>query len=134
MKSFQTYLAAGALAVVAAPAFAQVEELPTYAYDMLAEVTMATTADSTCDKMTARPKKVQNYIVALYTQLAADGIGVNDAATHFQGAFSMAEMGKRETALREKHGVDAEGGDALCTAIRAEADENEALAKLMKIR
>ena len=133
MISIRHFLTAG-LVIIAAPAFAQVDELPAYAYDMVAEVTMATTADTTCDNIKARSKKVQDHIVALYGRLAADGISANDAAQHFQGEFAQEQFATREVALRERHGVSLEGAEALCTAIRAEAKANATLKGLMRIR
>jgi Family of unknown function (DUF5333) len=116
------------------PALAQVDELPAYAYDMVAQVTMATTADATCDGIKQRPKKVQNYIVNLYGRLAQDGIAVADAAANFQTDLALAEIAKREVDLRARHGVASQGADALCAAIRAEAKDNKALAAMMRIR
>lgn len=115
-------------------AVAQVDELPAYAYDVVAEVTMATTADTACDKISARPKKVQDHIVDLYVRLAVDGVSTNDAAEHFQGEFALEQIAAREVSLREKHGVAPEGVDALCAAIRAEAIDNDVLKGLMRIR
>jgi len=134
--TFNVKIQAVALAALfaATPALAQVDQLPAYAYDMVAEVTMATTADATCDGIKQRPKRVQNYIVKLYGRLAQDGIAVADAAASFQSEFSLSEIAKREVALRARHGVASEGADALCTAIRAEARDNKALAAMMRIR
>lgn len=134
MEFIVKYIVSIILIILPTLAVAQVEELPAYAYDMVAEVTMATTADASCDNISARPKKVQARIVALYSQLAADGVSVNDAAQHFQTEFALEQISAREVALREKHGVAAGGAEALCAAIRAEAKENDIIKGLMRIR
>ncbi len=133
---FPALAIAAALLSVAVPArgAAQVAELPAYAYDMVAEVSMATTADLKCRGMGARTKKLEERIVALYRRLAADGISVQDAVAHLQGVEARAQIATREAALRARHGVEAQGDAALCAAIRAEAEENEALAELLRIR
>ncbi len=120
--------------LVAAQGHAQDLVLPDYAYDMVAEVTMATTADAKCAGITARPKKVQARMVEMFTRLAGDGVEATAAAAHFQSEAALAEVARREAALREKHGVAAEGDEALCQAIRAEAAENKTVAKMMRIR
>lgn len=130
----RTALALIASVGFAAPGLGQVEELPAFAYDMVTEVTMATTADAKCDGITTRPKKLQNYIIEMYGQLAKVNISAPDAAKHFESERATAEIAGRDAALRAKHGVAAEGTEALCAAIRAEAHENKPFATLMRIK
>jgi len=128
-------LAAGALLALgaaAAPGFAQQASLPGYAYDMVAEVSIATTADAKCAGLSARKKKVQARIVELYRRLAADGIATGDAVVLLQKPETLKEVARREAALRKRHGVAASGDKALCQAIRAEAAENKAVAAMLR--
>jgi len=121
-------------AFIPAAATAQIKELPQYAYDVVAKVSMATTADAVCEGISSRPKRVQAYIVSLYTQLGQDGISATDAAAVFETPDALNRIAEREVALREKHGAAPEGADGLCAAIRAEATENKDFARLMRIR
>ncbi len=125
---------ATAAALIAVPALAKVDMLPDYAYDMVAEVTMAATADQKCQGIKARSKRVEKHVLALYQKLMKEGISVQDAVEHLQGEAALAEIARREKDLRERHGVAAQGDEALCAAIRAEARENDAVADLMRIR
>ena len=112
---------------------AQDQQLPAFAYDMVAEVTFATTADAQCDGIKIRPVKLQNYIVDMYKQLGTAGVSATDAAKHFESTQATSQITARDGALRTKHGVAAEGIDALCMAIRAEAKVNRPFGKLMRI-
>ena len=120
--------------MIAGPAQAKVDTLPDYAYDMVAEVTMAATADQKCEGIKARSKRVEKHVLALYQRLMKEGISVQDAVAHLQTEAALAEIAKREKELRERHSVAAEGDEALCAAIRAEAEANETVADLMRIR
>ncbi len=133
MKSMQAVLC-GALIMAAGVASARQDALPDYAFEMVAEVTMATTADGKCPGITARQKKVQNHIMALYGRLAKDGIDINDAVQFLGTRPALDELARREQALRARHGVAAKGDAALCKAIRAEAAANKALAAMLKLR
>lgn len=115
-------------------AFSQSVELPSTAYDMVAEVTFATSADSQCDGIKTRPRKLQNYILAMYGELAKVGVSANDAAQHFATETAQLQIAERDTALRVKHGVAPTGQDAFCDAVRAEAKVNDGFGKLMRIR
>ena len=107
---------------------------PEEAMDALMRVTMAQTADQKCDGMSVRTIRLQTAMVAMLSavkELGADPV----AAVHYlETEEAAARIAERSALLREKHGVDAEGDDALCAAIRAEAEEDEELARLMRIR
>ncbi len=122
------------LALWAGAAVAQDLSLPDYAYDMMAEISIATTADGKCDGISQRPKKVQARMLEMLSRLVKDGYDATAAATHFQTPEALAQIARREADLRARHGVAATGDDALCQAIRAEAKENKVIAKMMRLR
>lgn len=134
MTAFKTALAAVLLARVGLPALAQADTLPDFAYDMLSEVTFATTAEAQCDGVKTRPAKLQQYILDMYTKLAAQGVSATDAVKHFETETTTAQIATRDANLRVRHGVAAEGAEAFCAAIRAEAKVNRPFAKLLRIR
>ena len=108
--------------------------LPDYAYDMMAEVSIATTADAKCDGISQRPKKVQARMLEMLSRLVKDGYDATAAATHFQSPEALAQIARREAEMRARHGVAPEGDAALCQAIRAEARQNKVIAKMMRVR
>ena len=134
MKRFGLIATVGLMVMQGLPALAQVEELPAFAYDMVSEITFASTADAKCDGIKTRPAKLQSYIVDMYGKLADEGISATDAAKHFETSTANEQIALRDGALRSKHGVGAEGIDALCAAVRAEAAANRDFAKLLRIR
>ena len=113
---------------------AQSDELPPYAYDMVAEITMATTAASTCDGAKLNDRKLQRAMIDLMGRLAGDGLDPLTSMQHFETEAGQAQITLREVALRERHGVTSQGADALCEAIRAELETNEILANMLKLR
>ena len=115
-------------------AFAAEETLPAFAYDMVSEVTFATTANSKCDGVEMRPARLQKYILAMYAQLAKAGVSAEAAAKHFETETAQAQIAARDAALRAKHGIQADGIPGLCAAVRAEAKVNRPFAKLLRIR
>ncbi len=117
-----------------AMAFAQAGELPEYAYDMVAEISMATTAASTCDGAKLNNKKLQDAMVAMMGKLAGDGLDPVASVKHFETPAGQERISLREAAFRARHGVSPDGAEALCTAIRAEVKTNKSLAKLVKLR
>ena len=126
-----------ALALVLAnvsTATAQTTELPTYAYDAIAEFTIATTAVSTCDRARVKDRNLQSAMAALMGRLAADGLDPTASIQHFETEKGQAQIALREANLRQRHGVAPTGADALCDAIRAELKTNRALAKLLRLR
>ncbi len=134
VNGFRTGLAAVAVALAMSPALSQDLTLPDYAYDMMAEISIATTADGKCDGISQRPKKVQARMLEMLSRLVKDGYDATAAATHFRTPEALAQIARREAALRARHGVAAEGDAALCEAIRAEAGENKDIARMVRLR
>ena len=122
------------LGLLPAAAAAQQAALPDYAYDMVTEISLATTADQKCDGISARKKRVEKRILEMYQRLVQDGYKMQEAVAALQDPATLAEVAAREKALRARHGVAPEGDQALCQAIRAEAAANESVAGLMRIR
>jgi len=114
--------------------FTQPAELPAYAYDQVAEISMATTAAGSCDGARLNDRKLQKAMVDLMAQLAADGLDPVASVQQFETAKSQEQIQQREAALRQRHGVAAQGEQALCDAIRAEVKTNKSLAKILKLR
>ena len=124
MKTIRTLaISVALLGALGTATFAAGDELPARAYDMVAEVTFATTADAQCDGIKSRPGQLQKYIVNMYGELAKVGVSATDASEHFATDTAMAQIAARDVVLRAKHGVAAEGSNALCTAIRAEGQD-----------
>jgi len=121
---------------LAAPlgASAQVTELPVYAYDSLAEMTLATTAGQTCAGAKVNDRRLQKSMVDLMGKLAAEGLDPVASVQHLETEAGLAQMAARVAAVRARHGVAPEGEDALCDAIRAEVKVNKSLAKILKLR
>ncbi len=127
-------LSATAMVLASAAARAQDLVLPPYAYDMVTEISYAMTAEAKCDGIATRPKKLQDYIVALYGQLGTLGISALDAAKHFESNFAKAQIATRADAFRAKHDAAPDSDADFCRAVRGEAAQNDALAALMRIR
>lgn len=115
-------------------AFAQTEELPAYAYDGVALISLATTADQVCDKITVREKRLRVFLQDLYGRLAADGVSPVDAASHFETEIAVEQIGARAVAFREKYGIGPENDEAFCRAILAKTSDDDAFGKLLKTR
>ena len=105
--------------------------VPPWAYDMVAVVTMANTANAKCAGVSMKKKKMEQYLLKMYRKLAQEGVAPQDAAAELQGPLAARELAAREKALRARHGVDAAGDAALCAAIIAEAAENRDLAAML---
>lgn len=115
-------------------AIGQSGELPAYAYDMVADITMATTAAETCGGVDIDDWNLQNTMVEMMGRLVADGLDPVASVQQLVTDAGQAQIALRETALRTRHGVAAEGAQALCDAIRAEVAINRVLAKMVKLR
>lgn len=121
--------------VIAAPAArAQDLELPPFAYDVVADMSYAMTAQAKCTGVTTRPKKMQAYAVSMYAQLGKLGISSLDAARHFETDTARALLAIRAGAFLAKHDAAADSDADFCRALHAEAATNDALAALMRIR
>ncbi len=118
-------------AVPGGAAQAQQSALPGWAYDMVAVVTMANTADAKCEGVSMKRKKMEQYLLKMYRKLAQEGVAPGDAAAVLQGPVAARELAAREKTLRERHGVAAEGDAAMCKAIMAEAASNKDLASML---
>ena len=129
-------LALGVAAALAAAtsATAQDLEMPPVAYDVVAQMSYAMTADAKCTGITTRPKKMQAYAVSMYSQLGKLGISPLDAARHFETDVASAQIAARANAFRAKHAAKPDNDADFCRAVRAEAATNDALAVLMRLR
>ena len=116
------------------PAIAQDAELPAFFYDQIAVIAFATTAASECDRAKLRDRNMQNAMNDVMVKLASEGIDPVTAVQALETEIGQAEIKSREVALRERHGVGQEGYPALCAAIKAEAKENRAFSKLVRLR
>lgn len=114
--------------------YAQVTELPEYAYDSVARISMITTAQAECDGARVNEARLQRAMTDLVGRLAGDGLDPVASVRFMDTEAGQAEIAKREVALRERHGVAPEGYPALCDAIRAESKVNKDLARIVKFR
>lgn len=112
----------------------EVEPLPPYAYDVIAEISLVTTAADACTGIKVRDKPLRAAIQGVYTQLANDGIAPIDAAKHFETQVALAQIGLRGQAFRLEYGIGPENDDAFCQAVKARAKGNKPFRKMMKIR
>lgn len=131
-----TKIVLGAVAALFAGtgAHAQDLELPPFAYDIVAEMSYAMTAQAKCTGITTRPKMMQARAVAMYGQLGELGISALDAARQFETDGARAEITTRAEALLAKYAAKPDDDAEFCRAVRFEAATNDALAALMRIR
>ena len=123
-----------AAAVLAVPAArAQTTELPAYAYEVVADVSLVTTAEARCDGIKTNAKGVQAYVLAMYGRLQGEGYSLPEAVKHFESEFANQRINASADALLARHGATKEDTAAFCGAIRAEAKENRDFRKLVKI-
>lgn len=118
--------------VLATAAAAQVTELPPASYDDFARIGMVTTAQQSCGA-TVDQEALNEAMVGAISAVAAAGHDANAAVQHLGTPEGIARIKAREEALRTRHGVAAEGEDALCAAIRAETALDPALAAMVKM-
>ena len=126
--------AALAVALIGLPvaALAEITELPEYAYDSVAEISMVTTAQTECEGAKVNDRRLQRAMTDFVGRLAGDGFDPVASVQFMDTEVGLAEIAKREVALRERHGVAPEGFEALCAAIRAETKINKNLARIVK--
>ena len=121
-----------ALAVAPMVAQAQITELPEYAYDSVAQISMVTTAQSECEGAKVNDRRLQRAMTDFVGQLAGDGYDPVAAVQFMDTEVGLAQLASREAALRARHGVAPEGIEGLCAAIKAELKINKDLAKIVK--
>ena len=125
-------LVAPMILLMVPPAFAGDVQVPDYAYDMLTQIGLANTADLQCDGLRLRAKKMNAAMTDLVMKLAADGHDPTAVVQEMSTVAGLAEVAARQAALRQKHGVAADGYQALCIVIRAEMAENAALSAMLR--
>lgn len=113
---------------------AQDLELPEYAYDAFAEITLATTANDNCTGAMLNKSNLDTAMFAVVQQLATEGYDVTAAVQHLDTDAGKKQISAREVTLRERHGVGETGFDELCSAIKSEIKNNRSLRKMVKIR
>lgn len=113
---------------------AQNQLLPEYAYDMVAEISMATTAANSCDGAVVNDRNLQSAMTDMMVRLVADGLDPVASVQHLQTEAGQEQVALREIALRNRHGVAPAGEKALCEAIRKEVKINSSLKKIVKFR
>jgi hypothetical protein len=118
----------------AVPAQAQSSDFPDYFFDAIAQIGLATTAALECDGSKSNDKNINKAAKDVMVKLAGDGFDPTAAVGHLSTEAGVASILLRETALRERHSVDAIGISGLCAAIRAELVDNQGLAKLVKMK
>lgn len=128
MRLFST-ITLGVIAL-APMAWAQVTELPPASYDDFARIGMVTTAQQSCGA-TVDQEALNEAMVGAISAVAAAGHDANAAVQHLGTPEGIARIEEREQALRARHGVAADGEEALCAAIRAETALDPALAVMV---
>jgi len=113
-------------------AHAEITELPEYAYDSVARISMVTTAQAECEGAKVNDRRLQRAMTDFVGRLAGDGFDPVASVQFMDTEVGLAEVAKREVALRERHSVAPEGFPALCAAIRAETKTNKDLARIVK--
>ncbi|MBV1868291.1 MAG: hypothetical protein KUG69_10360 [Marinosulfonomonas sp.] len=124
-----------AVALVGVPigAHAEITELPAYAYDSVAQVSMVTTAQTECDGAKVNERRLRRTMSKFLEQLSVDGVDPVAAMQFMDTEVGKAELTSREVELRTRHGVAPEGIEGLCAAIKAELAVNKDLARIVKI-
>ncbi len=119
------------VALLTTAAQAEVTQLPDTTYDAFLIISLANTAKQTCAGATVDDDALGVAMYGALAEIAQAGLDPTEAVQHIGSATGMAELQKRETALRSRHGVAPEGAEALCAAIRAEAAISPTLAAMV---
>lgn len=135
MSRFVKSLGIAALLQIGAIAtHAQSEMFPDYSYDTMTAVSLANTADKTCEKIETSPKGMNRRLTKMITDLQGEGISPAEVTPHFETEYGVAQLTEREQAFRLKHSIGPENDAEFCAAIKAESKEDRSFRKLMKIR
>lgn len=118
---------------VGSNAVAQVQVLPDYAYDAVAQVSLASTAAQACPKITGKDRPMQKAMQSTFKALGKDGISSTAALEHLKGDYAIAQLDVRADAFQEKHGLGEGQDEAFCNAVAAEAKDDRTLGKMMRI-
>ena len=135
MKINKKLVFASALAAcAAAPAVAEITELPASFYDDFAVSGYVNTASKECAGASVNQKNFNKLMNDTLVEVSAAGLDPVEAVNFLTTDVGTEQMQMRETAFRARHGVAETGYDGLCQAIKAEADENKDFRKLVKFK
>lgn len=126
------------IANLALPAFAQSSAdtivLPPEIYDDFAVIGYVNSAQKQCPGAKVNERNFNKMMTATLVDVNKLGIDPVEAVNSLSTEAGQAQMKQRETAFRARHGVSADGVEALCAAIEEESADNKSFRKLVKFK